>query len=277
MTGRDYYELLSSKLVAIYDEREASTIARYIIEDVTTHKFWSEEALNEQEKTILDHATEKLLRNEPWQYVGGYADFYGLKFNVCKHVLIPRPETEELVFLALDIIKKEKLTSALDIGTGSGIIPITLAKKSSIVDVFAIDISLDALEVAKSNAIKHDVDVKFSYADILDEKAWVKLPVVDMVISNPPYIIQAEKHKMHPNVLDYEPHIALFVADDPLLFYKAIVKFTMNHQKENCIILVEINEKYAEEVCEMMQNSGLRDVFAIKDMQDKDRMVIARK
>ncbi|MFZ1749722.1 MAG: peptide chain release factor N(5)-glutamine methyltransferase, partial [Saprospiraceae bacterium] len=113
--------------------------------------------------------------------------------------------------------------------------------------------------------------------DILDEKAWVKLPVVDMVISNPPYIIQAEKHKMHPNVLDYEPHIALFVADDPLLFYKAIVKFTMNHQKENCIILVEINEKYAEEVCEMMQNSGLRDVFAIKDMQDKDRMVIARK
>jgi len=277
MTAREAYEVLSTQLTNIYDDRESSTIARYLVEDLFLKSFWSEDELSTEELILLDIATERLLRHEPWQYVGGYADFYGYKFRVDSSVLIPRPETEELVYLALDIIKQENIKSVLDIGCGCGIIPITIAKKTEGLHTYALDISKSALEIARNNSKLLETDVEFLEADFLNSSHWSELPKVDMVISNPPYIIASEKDQMHPNVLEYEPHIALFVQFDAMEFYKAIASFVMEHQDIGCKVLVEINENYGTEVCETFKGAGLKNIVLIKDLQDKNRIVAAEK
>lgn len=277
MTAREAYEVLSTQLTNIYDDRESSTIARYLVEDLFLKSFWSEDELSTEELILLNDATERLLRHEPWQYVGGYADFYGYKFRVDSSVLIPRPETEELVYLALDIIKREKINSVLDIGTGSGIIPITIAKKTGGLHLYALDVSKSALEIARKNSKLLETDVEFLEADFLNSGLWSGLPKVDMIISNPPYITASEKDQMHPNVLEHEPHIALFVQFDAMEFYKAIASFVMEHQDFGCKVLVEINENYGAEVCETFKEAGLKNIVLIKDLQDKNRIVAAEK
>lgn len=277
MTAREAYEVLSTQLTNIYDDRESSTIARYLVEDLFLKSFWSEDELSTEELILLNDATERLLRHEPWQYVGGYADFYGYKCRVDSSVLIPRPETEELVYLALDIIKREKINSVLDIGTGSGIIPITIAKKTGGLHLYALDISKSALEIARKNSKLLETDVEFLEADFLNSGLWSGLPKVDMIISNPPYITASEKDQMHPNVLEHEPHIALFVQFDAMEFYKAIASFVMEHQDFGCKVLVEINENYGAEVCETFKEAGLKNIVLIKDLQDKNRIVAAEK
>jgi len=261
----------------MYGDRESATIARYLVEDLFSKTFWSEDVLLDTEVNTLKKAMERLLHNEPWQYIGGFADFYGLKFKVNASVLIPRPETEELVYWALDIIKQGKIKSVLDIGTGSGIIPITMAKKTKGLSIYAIDISKSSLEKAQENNTLHNTDVKFLQVDFLNNSLWSDLPKVDMVISNPPYITDAEKGQMHPNVLEYEPHIALFVQFEAMEFYKAISSFVTEHQDFGCKVLVEINENYGIEVCETFRNAGLKNIALIKDMQDKNRIVVAEK
>lgn len=277
MTFREAYIKLAADLGQIYDDREGSIIARYLLEDVFGVSFWSEELLHEGQIDQLTTMTERLKTHEPWQYVGGMADFFGLKFKVTKDVLIPRPETEELVHYALPIFKKEGMRSILDIGTGSGIIPITMSLKLNIENTYAIDISKEALHIASENNILHQTNVNFIQLDFLDKTSWSSLPKVDMVISNPPYITDSEKSLMHPNVLDHEPHVALFVNQDAMEFYQAIAEFMIEYQNQGCIALMEINEHFSKEVVDIFSLDVYDKVEIIQDLQGKDRIVVARK
>jgi len=277
MTFREAYTKLAADLGQIYDDREGAIIARYLLEDVFGVSFWSEELLEEGQIDQLAAMTDRLKTHEPWQYVGGMADFFGLKFKVTKDVLIPRPETEELVHYALPIFRNHELRSLLDIGTGSGIIPITMSLKVDIEKTFAIDISDAAIKVARENNQLLHTDVDFLQVDFLDKTTWSSLPKVDMVISNPPYITDSEKSQMHPNVLDHEPHVALFVNQDAMEFYQAIAEFTLGYQVSGCMVLMEINENYGKEVVDIFSEDHFCDVALVKDLQGKDRIVMARK
>lgn len=278
MTFTQAYSHLSEKLADIYDAREAAIISRYIIEDVFQTNFWSEDALSAEQKAKFHEVKNRLLQHEPWQYIGGFADFYGYKFKVNPSVLIPRPETEELVFVALDYIKHNVVKSILDIGTGSGIIPVTIGKKiKHPIKIDAIDISQEAIRTASDNAGFHNVNINFIVSDFLDKSKWHLLPKANMILSNPPYIAVTEKDEMAPNVLEYEPHIALFVGNQIMEFYDAIGAFVANYQNDGCFVLVEINEKYGQNVIETFQSHGLKHATIIKDMQNKDRMVSAVK
>ncbi|MBK8886271.1 MAG: peptide chain release factor N(5)-glutamine methyltransferase [Saprospiraceae bacterium] len=193
MTANQAYDFLCAKMEGHYDARESSIIARYLIEDLFSKSFHSDKLLNQSEVDVLENTALRLQKNEPWQYIGGVADFYGLKFNVNPSVLIPRPETEELAYLAIDIIKKYNISSVMDIGTGSGILPITIAKKAAIPEVYGLDVSVGALETAKSNANLHEVQIQWIHSDILDRNLWSKLPKVEIIVSNPPYISRDER------------------------------------------------------------------------------------
>ena len=211
-----------------------------------------------------------LKTNKPLQYILGETEFYGLKFKVNEYALIPRPETEELV----DWVLKEKFTSALDIGTGTGCIPIALAKNSTAI-ISAIDISEGALMVAKENAKMNGVEINFLQQDILKTTALAK---VDIIVSNPPYILDKEKELMLDNVLDNEPHLALFVPNDnPLLFYKKIGELAAESLNCGGKLYFEINEKYGNEILEMLRKIGFVDIALKKDINDKDRMLKATK
>lgn len=277
MTANQAYDFLCVKMEGHYDARESSIIARYLIEDLFSKSFHSDELLNQSEVDVLENTALRLQKNEPWQYIGGVADFYGLKFNVNPSVLIPRPETEELAYLAIDIIKKYNISSVMDIGTGSGILPITIAKKAAIPEVYGLDVSVGALETAKSNAGLHDVQIQWLHNDILDRELWHQLPKVGLVVSNPPYISRDEKVEMQANVLDYEPELALFVQNSPLEFYDAIADFVILFQDSDCKLLVEINEKYGKEVSKLFMDKGLKNIILLQDLQGKDRIVGAEK
>jgi release factor glutamine methyltransferase len=218
----------------------------------------------------LKQITTDLKTNKPIQYILGKTDFYGLKLKVNEHTLIPRPETEELV----DWVLKQEFSSALDIGTGSGCIPIALAKHTN-ASIMAIDVSENALEVAKENAILNTVKVKFILQDILHSES---LPKVDLIVSNPPYVLDNEKVKMQKNVLDFEPDLALFVANNnPLIFYKKIAQLAFESLNENGKLFFEINEQFGADTIAMLTEIGFVNIALKKDINDKDRMVKATK
>ena len=205
---------------------------------------------------------------KPHQYILGETEFYGLKFKVNEHTLIPRPETEELVQWILE----HDFTSALDIGTGSGCIPIAL-KKNKDAEITAIDVSESALLVAKKNAKINEVEINFLQQDILTTTALQK---ADIIVSNPPYVLDKEKELMLDNVLDNEPHLALFVPNDnPLLFYKKIAELAFVSLPENGLLFFEINERFGKETIEMLTKIGFVDIELKKDINDKIRMVKA--
>ena len=208
-----------------------------------------------------------LVEEEPLQYILGTAEFMSLEFKVNKHTLIPRPETEELVHWVL----QEDFTSALDIGTGSGCIAISLAKQSEAIS--ALDFSKEALEVAKTMQ-KNEVAIDFIHADILQKPALQQ--TFDVIVSNPPYVLESDKKLMHTNVLKHEPHTALFVEDEEaLVFYNSIADFAQNYLNENGKLFFEIHENKGEEVLQMLQEKGFSKLELRKDMQGKDRMVKA--
>jgi len=212
----------------------------------------------------------ELKTQKPIQYILGETEFYGLKFKVNKHTLIPRPETEELV----DWILKENFSSALDVGTGSGCIPIALAKNTNS-KVLAIDISEDALLIAEENAKNNKVEIDFILQDILQTNS---LPKIDLIVSNPPYVLNSEKAKMQANVLDFEPELALFVEDEnPLIFYKKIADLAFGALNDNGKLFFEINEQFGNETIEMLTDIGFVNIELKKDMNDKDRMIKAIK
>ncbi|SDC10970.1 peptide chain release factor N(5)-glutamine methyltransferase [Pedobacter soli] len=211
---------------------------------------------------------------KPLQYILGEAHFYGLVFKVNEYVLIPRPETEELVDW---IIADSNLQFAvgdikiLDIGTGSGCIPVTLKKHLPQAQVSTLDVSAEAIAVARQNARQNGVEVDFIEADILSFKSELKF---DVIVSNPPYIRLLEQAEMHENVLANEPHLALFVSDeDPLIFYKAIASFAQTNLNPGGKLYFEINEYLGEETVDMLDDKGFKNIELRKDMQGKDRMV----
>ena len=281
MTVQEATFYLLKKLRTIYEESEGSTITNWIMEHITgsgkTERMLYKNAILTNEKEIqLRNYTERLLQHEPVQYVLHESWFSGCKFYVDKNVLIPRPETEELVeWIITNHIHSTDTLKILDIGTGSGCIPISLKKKIPKAKIWACDISPGALDVAKQNAASSGTDINFIQLDFLDKKQWQQLPCFDIIISNPPYVPEIDKNKMNSNVLQYEPSTALFVPDnDSLVFYKAIAAFGKTHLNKSGNIYTEIHESSGIVTMEIFQSAGYTAELK-KDMQQKDRMIKA--
>lgn len=281
MTMQEATYFILNKLRTIYPEGEASQITDWTMESLTGSKkveriLYKNAAITDKEESQLQQFAERLMQNEPIQYVLNEAWFYGLKFYVDRHVLIPRPETEELVDWIITDCKFpiSELTIA-DIGSGSGCIPVALKRKLRKAEIWSCDISEAALEVAKKNANTLGADINFQRLDILKKEEWEPLPSFDIIVSNPPYIPFKERYQMPSNVLEYEPATALFVPDnDPLLFYKAIAAFSKTHLNTNGIIYVEMHENTGEAIAQLFQSNGYITEIR-KDMQGKERMLKA--
>jgi len=272
MTLADFKNKMKSTLSSIYESDELNSIFYLISEEflqIPRSKILLADEIeldSNKEKLFLD-ALDRLTSNEPVQYVIGKTTFIDLEFNVNSNVLIPRPETEELVRLMLkeDLDGKE----ILDIGTGSGCIAISLAKNLPNAKVSALDISEEALIVARENADLNNVDVDFINADIFDYKSQKKY---DVIVSNPPYVRESEKALMKSNVVEYEPKQALFITDDnPLLYYKVILNFSKMSLNKNGKIYFEINEKHEDEIKDLSIYCGYSNADCSKDMFGKNR------
>lgn len=295
MNLREAEQQVRQQLATVYDEGERANIALLLLEN-TTGFSRSELLLNKhteltvEEQDLLRLQTERLLQHEPVQYILQKVFFYGLELFVDKAVLIPRPETEELVDWIVKDVKasgknvfKKGPTDAdqttqlkiLDVGTGSGCIALSLKKTMPLAEVWGCDVSEEALNVARRNGADLDIRVDFQGINFLDEAEQKSLPTVDLLVSNPPYIPLSEKEEMNANVVNFEPHTALFVpADDALLFYKAIARFSEKRLYANGAIYLEIHENLGPAVLQLFREEG----FAVelkKDMQGKDRMVKA--
>ena len=263
------------ELSAVADEREITSWYYISMEYLLVYNrsdciINSNQLLNKSQLSKIKQIVAELKTHKPIQYIFGKTEFYGLKIKVNEHTLIPRPETEQLV----DWILKENFVTALDIGTGSGCIPIALAKNTD-AKVLAIDVSEDALLIAEENAKNNEVEIDFIHQDILQTNSLQK---VDLIVSNPPYVLESEKEIMQENVLDYEPELALFVEDkNPLIFYKKIASLAFNFLNENGKLFFEINAKFGKETIEMLADIGFVNIELKKDMNDKDRMVKAIK
>lgn len=267
------------RLTPLYDAEE---VARFF--ELLLNAFESKKridlVLNPQLETQLLHrwnqAMEALERFEPIQYIIGETEFYGLPFDVTPATLIPRPETEELVEW---ILKDAGLTSLsiLDVGTGSGCIPITLAKQLPQAQVTSIDVSTEALAVATRNAERNSVNVQFIPQSVLETEALETCfadHFFDVIVSNPPYVRHLEKEEIQPNVLEHEPHLALFVEDDDaLLFYSHIGQFALNHLKKGGKLYFEINQYLGNETIALVESLGFQNIVLRKDLFGNDRML----
>ncbi|TAH20803.1 MAG: peptide chain release factor N(5)-glutamine methyltransferase [Cytophagales bacterium] len=278
MTSKDIFNKVKSSLANIYSTSEASNIALLLLEH--TFQLKKQDIILQQASVLYDYelvedALARLQQHEPIQYILGEAHFFGLDFAVSPAVLIPRPETEELVRLIIDENENREDLKILDIGTGSGCIAISLAKMLKKPAIFAIDISQDALQIARKNAKTNHTKVHFHQSDILE------VPhdgtVYDIIVSNPPYIALAEKAFMQANVLDFEPTQALFVPDDnSLLFYEKITLFAQNNLGEGGKLYFEINERFGNEVVDLLKTSAyFAEIQLVQDLQGKDRIVTA--
>ena len=266
-------QYFKEELSSIADEREIISWAYLSIEHLLGYNrsdciIYADKEITSKISDRIKQIIADLKTKKPLQYILGTTEFYGLKFKVNKHTLIPRPETEELV----EWILKEEFSSALDIGTGSGCIAITLAKNTN-AKITAIDVSEDALQVAKENARINEVEINFLQQDILQTTS---LPKTDVIVSNPPYVLESEKEKMQQNILQYEPHLALFPPDkEPLLFYKKIGNLAVKSLNCGGKLYFEINEQYGVEILALLSKIGFVDIALKKDINDKDRMIKA--
>lgn len=281
MTIRDVKIEFQQKLATLYGAKEIQSIFSLVAEDLgftpTSLVIHNEDELTETQQIHFFDCLKRLVSGEPVQYVRGKADFYDMQFCVNSSVLIPRPETEELV----DRIINEQGNcngNIIDLGTGSGCIAISLASNFPTAQITAMDISSAALEVAKQNAQNNNVNIKFIHADMQKDDCLQDNQQFDIIVSNPPYVCNAEKKDMRANVLQHEPHLALFVDDDnyPLQFYKAIALFATKHLKENGTIYCEINETLGKETVELFQSYGFKNSQVIQDLFGKDRIVKAK-
>lgn len=233
--------------------------------------------INKEEESVLFHALSELRQYVPVQYIIGETEFMDLKFKLSTKVLIPRPETEDLVRWILEDHQNtthEKL-KILDIGTGSGCISISLAKHLVHAKVAALDISSDALDIAKENTEDNQVRIDFIQVDMLDDD--ISIPIeskFDIIVSNPPYVRELEKKEMHINVLEHEPDIALFVSDkDPLVFYRAIATFAEKNLTDDGCLYLEINQYLGKEMLSLLSEYNFKDIELRKDIFGNDRMV----
>ena len=283
--ARDYFVDFTRKLLAVYDEDEARAVAGYVCAELLMIKWQQlniiQKELSGAEVEHFDKILNRLLNGEPIHYILGYTWFYGLKFDLNPSVLIPRPETEELVDLVLNYCRKNNITTPtiIDLGTGSGCIPISLKKNLPQAQVYGVDLVPNAIATANHNARLNKTDVTFIEADMLKTAVLVtalkiqQSPVI--VISNPPYIAQKDAEGIHINVLKHEPHTALFVPnDDVLLFYKAIVSFVQLALKQYDSVWLEINPLFAQETLSLFQNlSNTNQSSIINDISGKQRFV----
>jgi release factor glutamine methyltransferase len=270
---------IQKQLQDLYSNAEIKSLSYLILEwvckkDKSALLLDKDTHLSEIEYIQVQKIVEELKKYRPIQYILGESDFFGLKFFVDENVLIPRPETEELV----DLILQKKIVSPkiLDIGTGSGCIAISLAKNIPNAAVFALEISEKALTVSKKNAIRNNVNVTFILYDIFDDFPKTLPEKFDIIVSNPPYILPSEKMFMSSNVLDYEPHTALFVPENqPLLFYERIADIGLKHLKKDGFLFFETNALFGKATAEMLQNKGYSSVELFKDISGNDRMIRA--
>lgn len=266
------------ELSSIHDEGEATSLATILMEDLLgiskmTRLTKPNQELTTDEHNRLNQALAQLQNNVPIQHIVGFAYFCGHPFKLTKDTLIPRPETEELVHLIVH--ENSGSLSILDVGTGTGCIPISLALKMKAAQITSWDISLEALEIAKHNARQLGAKVTFEQMDALDISSDKKF---DVIVSNPPYIPNADKPEMHANVLDHEPALALFVDDtDPLVFYRKIAEFGRTNLNANGKIYFEIHERFGTETKELLEGIGYQKVTVLKDLNGKDRMIKAQR
>lgn len=284
MSAKTFFQQLVSEISAVYDENEAKSIVYLVLEHFQGISK-TDILLDNPLKEVFDYQDiiTRLKNHEPVQYIIGETEFYGRRFKVSPATLIPRPETEELVELTLntfqDLVKNKLIVSnpkILDIGTGTGCIAISVGGGIDDASVTAYDISTKALQIAQENAVTNKVKVDFEEVNFLDESKHESLPMFDIILSNPPYVTNFEKHEMEENVLAYEPHLALFVEDDnPLIFYKAIAKFAKKHLSVNGFCIVEINQSFGLETAALFWDEGFSSVEVVKDFFGRDRMVKA--
>ena len=285
---RDCRKYYAGELEKIYDPNEANALIIILLEhyfSINRVKMALEPELrlSESELLTLHFAVKELLKNRPIQYIIGETEFCGMRFFVNENVLIPRPETEEMVKMIVSRRDKACLVptgcDVLDIGTGSGCIAISIAKLLKDSVVTAVDVSEKAFEVAKKNAEANNVKVNFVLDDILNPQNHELLKSkFDIIVSNPPYVCDSEKSEMRANVLDYEPSTALFVSDnDPLIFYRKILEFAQKELKPGGEVWFEINEKFGEEMRNLSHEMGFENVEIIKDFWGKERILRAKR
>lgn len=281
MLLNEFRQHFYDQLIPLYGREETQTffyeLAAFYL-SIKKHElvFNLDVLLTTSQQQHLDQALQRLIQQEPIQYIIGFSEFMGLSIQVTHEVLIPRPETEELVLWILEDLKQiEKPTiRILDIGTGSGCIAIALAKQLPQAEVYALDISKKALEVAQKNAQLHGVEIQFLDVNVLEVSTLNKK--FDIIVSNPPYVTPSEKSAMQANVLNFEPHTALFVPEDqPLLFYDAICRLAISDLASGGQLYLEINEAYGLPLIELLTRYNFTSYYLKKDLYGKDRMVKA--
>jgi release factor glutamine methyltransferase len=285
---QETFAFIRSQLQGLYPESEIQSFSRWILEFVCQRdrqSLWLDKdtQLSSNDRQRVREIVEELKNFRPLQYIIGETEFYGLKFSVNEHVLIPRPETEELVECCLFSAEKMENErdiripfSILDVGTGSGCIAVVLAKHLPWASVYALEISEQALKVAKQNAERNRVNVQFFRQNILVELPNDLPEQWDIIVSNPPYVTPEEKAIMSKNILNYEPHCALFVPQEkPLLFYERIADIALKRLKENGKLYFETSAIYGEETAAMLKGKGFRSVELKKDISGYDRMIRA--
>ncbi|WP_299104604.1 peptide chain release factor N(5)-glutamine methyltransferase [uncultured Tenacibaculum sp.] len=303
MNLKQYKTYFTEQLSAVFPQTEIDTFFLFLIEEylglqridlVMQPNF----EISSEKQVILNQALSRLLKEEPIQYIIGKTEFYGLPFKVNKNTLIPRPETEELVAWILNEVSQETTLNILDIGTGTGCIPISISKNLTNAKVSAIDVSEEALKTAKENALLNQVVIDFLHDDILKvdnlnviaHKMTQSLNIekitssqtprndvyYDIIVSNPPYVRNLEKEEIKNNVLENEPHLALFVDDhNPLIFYKKIADLAKKYLTKDGLLFFEINQYLGKETVAMLESKGFTNIELRKDIFGNDRMIKA--
>lgn len=271
---------IHNRLDSVYSAEEIREFARWMMEEVCHippyRLLVADDVLPDIQRQEICRIVDRLAKQEPIQYILGYTEFCGLPFGLTPDVLIPRPETAELVH-RVEADYKGKSASILDIGTGSGCIGISLAVLLPDAQVSALDISEEALRVARKNAERNHVQIHFIRQDIMAASASDALRQYDCIVSNPPYIANREKKEMDRNVLDYEPHLALFVPDDdPLCFYRRIAQLSRLHLRKGGNLYFEINALYGKEILHLLKQENYKNMELIRDFYGKDRIIKAQ-
>jgi release factor glutamine methyltransferase len=279
MTLKELKQRFIEELQFLYDAEETEQLFYLAVDHVSGMNriqtiFNADHQIESAQYNSYQRILKELKEGIPLQYITGKAWFCGLKFKVNSSVLIPRPETEELVQWILETASGVENSNLIDIGTGSGCIAVTLKNRMSGLQVDALDISADALSVAKENAMANAAKVNFIQSDILGYESPTQY---DFIVSNPPYITEEERGEMHRNVLSYEPGLALFVSNEnPLIFYKSIADFAVRNLRRTGYLFFEINEYLSKETIDMLTDKGFINIELKSDMQGKDRMIRCR-
>jgi release factor glutamine methyltransferase len=280
MTFKEAESIIKSELMEIYPVSETEAMIQVIFNHFfSLSRFQrylnANSVISEKSGFQIYNIIHQLKEHKPLQYILGETEFYGLRFLVNEQVLIPRPETEELVQWVINDWLGKTPCTILDVGTGSGCIAISLSKNLPDASVSAIDISIDAINTAKRNALINEAAVNFKICDILHPNV-DEFSMFDILVSNPPYVTAEQKAEMLPNVLDYEPHIALFApVENPFIFYEAIALFAKQRLKPNGYLYFEINEKYPQETAQCIEKYGFTAELK-RDINNKYRMIKAR-